>query len=92
MKMVGEWGFEPQTPTVSIVLYGGSTLLESTSTKFPRKISHCIHCFKCMCGTFLCAHSSHAKMSLEKEFSIKTLASKLSPIYICVLLVQKQRY
>ena len=96
MKMVGAWGFEPQTPTVSILLYGESTLLESTSTKFPRNISHCIHCFKCMCGTFLCAnlcaHSSHAKMSLEKEFSIKTLASKLSPIYICVLLVQKQRF
>ena len=41
------------------VLYGGPTLLKSTSTKFPRKNSHCmhcIHCFNCTFSTFLCAN------------------------------------
>ena len=55
--LVGAWGFEPQTPTVSM-LYRGPTRLESTSTKFPKKNSHCIrciHCFNCSFCTFLCA-------------------------------------
>ena len=57
--LVGAWGFEPQTPTVSIVLYPRLTLFKSTSTKFPKKISHCmhcIHCFNCTFCTFLCAN------------------------------------
>ena len=56
--LVGAWGFEPQTPTVSIVFYPGPTLLKSTSTKFPKKNSHCthcIHCFSCsFCTFFVC--------------------------------------
>ncbi len=50
--LVGAWGFEPQTPTVS-------SPLESTSTKFTQKIlhcMHCIHCFNCTFSTFLCAN------------------------------------
>ena len=54
---------------------GGPTLLESTSTKFPRKNSHCmhwIHCFNCTFSTFLCAnlcaHSySTSRLMLEKN-------------------------
>src|ERR1041385_6188391 len=43
---------------VKVALYSGPTLLKSTSTKFPKKNSHCmhcIHCFNCSFSTFLCA-------------------------------------
>jgi len=46
------------TYRVKVVLYLGPTLLKSTSTKFPKKNSHCthcIHCFNCTFCTFLCA-------------------------------------
>ena len=48
----------PRPLPCQVVLDGGPTLLESISTKFPEKISHCIrciHCFNCSFCTFLCA-------------------------------------
>jgi hypothetical protein len=58
--MVGAWGFEPPRPLpCQVVLDRGPSLLKSTSTKFPRRNSHCmhcIHCFKCTFCTFLCAN------------------------------------
>ena len=34
---------------------GPVTLFKSTSARFPKKISHCMHCFNCSISTFLCA-------------------------------------
>ena len=56
--LVGAWGFEPQTPTVSSSALGRVTLFKSTSTSFAQQELHCmlcIHCFKCSFSTFLCA-------------------------------------
>ena len=81
--MVGAWGFEPQTPNrVKVVLYGGPTLLKSTSTKFPGENSHrmhCINCFNCMFSTFLCAKVyahlySNVQKDLQNIFIVHSLA------------------
>ena len=53
--LVGAWGFEPQTPTVSSSALPWANLLKSTSTKFPKENFalhpllqlHVLHIFVC---------------------------------------------
>ena len=80
--MVGAWGFEAQTPYwVKVVLYGGPTLLKSTSTKFLGENSHCMHPLLQLNvqHIFLCAKVyahlySNVQQDLQNIFIVHSLA------------------
>jgi hypothetical protein len=52
--LVGAWGFEPRPPPCQVVLDGGPTLLESITTKFPKKVRTA-----CAASTASTARSAH---------------------------------
>src|SRR5262249_57818917 len=79
--LVGAWGFEPQTPTVSRYCSTGRGAscyqhLRNSSIKFAvhSHCTHCIHCFNCSLSTFLCAklcaHSYITTCSRPNSFRV----------------------